>query len=54
MLSNLQKSSMSCTNIINQLENKPISDIDPEQLVLELRAIQESIDEANKLYEEEN
>ena len=52
MLSNLQKSSMSCTKIINKLENYPISDIDPEELVKELTAIKESIDEANKLYEE--
>ncbi len=53
MLSNLQKSSLSITKIKNMIENERLADIDPEQLVKELLAIQASIDEAVKIYEEE-
>jgi len=54
MQSNLQLSSINITNIKNMIENKRLADIDPEQLVKELLSIQASIDEAVKMYEEEN
>ena len=54
MQSNLQKSSLSITKIKNMIENERLIDLDPEELVKELLSIQDSIDEAVKMYEEEN
>lgn len=54
MQSNLQKSSLSITKIKNMIENERLIDLDPEELVKELLSIQASIDEAVRMYEEEN
>lgn len=53
MQSNLEISSITCETLINLLENKSVSEIDPDKLIIIIKSIQESIDEAVKIYEKE-